>query len=123
MNFLQHIFGTVSAQNYQETDTDDYSDGTLTAQEVQFADKNLLCERMVIDEIDKEGRLLISVSRALRKYFGNDVVDRTIRRLYMRKHRGNCSVKAKQEQVLHAYKPIIDHFFKKKIDSEGGSAL
>ena len=123
MNFLQHIFGTVSAQNYQETDTDDYSDGTLTAQEVQFADKNLLCERMVIDEIDKEGRLLISVSRALRKYFGNDVVDRTIHRLYMRKHRGNCSVKAKQEQVLHAFKPIINEFFKKKKDSEWESAL
>ena len=123
MNFLQHIFGTVSAQNYQETDTDDYNDDTLTAQEVQFADKNLLCERMIIDEIDKEGRLLISVSRALRKYFGNDVVDRTIRRLYMRKHRGNCSVKAKQEQILHAFKPIINEIFKKKKDSEWESAL
>lgn len=123
MNFLQHIFGTVSAQNYQETDTDDYSDCTLTAQEVQFADKNLLCERMVIDEIDKEGRLLISVSRALRKYFGNDVVDRTIHRLYMRKHRGNCSVKAKQEQVLHAFKPIIEHYFKKKKEDNFSDAI
>ena len=123
MNFLQHIFGTVSAQNYQETDTDDYNVGTLTAQEVQFADKNLLCERMIIDEIDKEGRLLISVSRALRKYFGNDVVDRAIHRLYMRKHRGNCSVKAKQEQILHAFKPIINEIFKKKKDSEWESAL
>ena len=123
MNFLQHIFGTVSAQNYEETDTDDYNDSTLTAQEVQFADKNLLCERMIIDEIDKEGRLLISVSRALRKYFGNDVVNRTIRRLYMRKHRGNCSVKAKQEQVLHAFNPLINEFFKQKKDSEFGSHL
>ena len=123
MNFLQHIIGTLTAQNYQETDTDEYNDDTLTAQEVQFADKNLLCERMVIDEIDKEGRLLITVSRALRKYFGNDVVNRTIRRLYMRKHRGNCSVKAKQEQVLHAFKPIINEFFKKKNESDFGSAL
>jgi len=123
MNFLRHIFGTVSAQNYDETDTDDYNDGTLTAQEVQFADKNLLCERMVIDEIDKEGRLLITVSKALRKYFGDDVVNRTIRRLYMRKHRGNCSIKAKQEQVLHSFKPVIDEFFKKKKDSEYGNAL
>ena len=123
MNFLRHIFGTVSAQNYDETDTDDYNDGTLTAQEVQFADKNLLCERMIIDEIDKEGRLLITVSKALRKYFGDDVVNRTIRRLYMRKHRGNCSVKAQREQVLHSFKPLIDEFFKKKKDSEWGSAL
>lgn len=123
MNFLRHILGTVSAQNYEETDTDDYNDGTLTAQEVQFADKNLLCERMVIDEIDKEGRLLITVSRALRKYFGDDVVNRTIRRIYMRKHRGNCSVKAKQEQVLHSFKPVIDEFFKKKKDSEYGNML
>ena len=123
MNFLRHILGTVSAQNYDETDTDDYNDGTLTAQEVQFADKNLLCERMIIDEIDKEGRLLITVSKALRKYFGDDVVDRTIRRLYMRKHRGNCSVKAQQEQVLHSFKPVIEEFFKKKKDSEYGNAL
>ena len=123
MDFLQHILGTVSAQNYEETDTDDYNDGTLTAQDVQFADKNLLCERMIIDEIDKEGRLLITVSRALRKYFGDDVVNRTIRRLYMRKHRGNCSVKAKQEQVLHAFKPVIEEFFKKKKDNDYGNAL
>ena len=123
MDFLRHILGTNLAQNYHEPDTDDYNDGTLTAQEVQFADKNLLCERMVIDEIDKEGRLLITVSKALRKYFGDDVVNRTIRRLYMRKHRGNCSIKAKQEQVLHSFKPVIDEFFKKKKDSEYGNAL
>ena len=123
MNFLRHILGTVSAQNYDETDTDEYNDGTLTAQEVQFADKNLLCERMVIDEIDKEGRLLITVSRALRKYFGDKMVTRTLRRLYMRKHRGNCSVKAKQEQVLHAFKPVIEEFFKKKKDNDYGNAL
>ena len=123
MDFLRHILGTNLAQNYEETDTDDYNDGTLTAQEVQFADKNLLCERMVIDEIDKEGRLLITVSRALRKYFGDKTVTRTIRRLYMRKYRGNCSVKAKQEQVLHAVKPVIDEFFKKKKDSEYGNSL
>ena len=123
MNFQRHILGTVSAQNYDETDTDGYNDDTLTAEEVQFADKNLLCERMIIDEIDKEGRLLITVSRALRKYFGDDVVNRTIRRLYMRKHRGNCSIKAKQEQVLHSFKPLIDEFFKKKKDSEYGNAL
>ena len=123
MNFLRHILGTNLAQNYDETDTDDYNDGTLTAQEVQFADKNLLCERMIIDEIDKEGRLLITVSRALRKYFGDKTVTRTLRRLYMRKHRGNCSVKAKQEQVLHSFKPVIEEFFKKKKDSEYGNAL
>ena len=117
MDILRHIFGTVSAQNYQETDTDDYNDGTETVQEVQLADKNLLCERMIIDEIDKEGRLLITVSKALRKYFGDDVVDRTIRRLYMRKHRNHCSVKAKQEQVLHSFKPVIDYFVKKKDES------
>ena len=39
MDFLRHILGTVSAQNYDETDTDDYNDGTLTAEEVQFAEK------------------------------------------------------------------------------------
>ena len=123
MNFLRHILGTVSAQNYEETDTDDYNDGTLTAQEVQFADKNLLCERMIIDEIDKEGRLLISVSKNLRKYFGDDVVNRTIRRLYVRKHRCNYPIKAKNGQVLHAVKPLIDEFFKQKKNNEYENAL
>ena len=123
MNFLRHIFGTGTAQNYNNSSTVENDNDTLIAQDVQFADKNLLCERMIIDEIDKEGRLLVSVSRALRKYFGDKTVTRTIRRLYMRKHRGNCSVKAKQEQVLHAFKPVIEEFFKKKKNSEYGNAL
>ena len=123
MNFLRHIFGTDLAQNYDDSSTEENDNDTLIAQDVQFADKNLLCERMIIDEIDKEGRLLITVSRALRKYFGDKMVTRTLRRLYMRKHRGNCSVKAKQEQVLHAFKPVIEEFFKKKKDNEYGNAL
>jgi len=32
-------------------------------------------------------------------------------------------IKAKQEQVLHSFKPLIEEFFKKKKDAEWGSAL
>jgi len=36
---------------------------------------------------------------------------------------GNCSVKAKQEQLLKFAKPIIDNFFKKKNEIDFSNAL
>ena len=99
MDLLRHIFGTTISQNYDTTDTDDYNEGTETAQQHDFKDKNLECERHILDEQDREGRLLPLVSKALRSIYGNKTVDRTLRRLYMRRHRDNCSNKAKYDQI------------------------
>ena len=68
------------------------------------------CERHILDEQDREGRLLPLVSKALRSIYGNKTVDRTIRRLYMRRHRDNCSNKARYDQI----KKIGKAFFGKE---------
>jgi hypothetical protein len=110
MDILRHIFGTTIPQNYDTTDTDDLFDGTTPAQQQDFKDKNLECERLILDEQDREGRLLPLVSKALRNMYGNKTVDRTLRRLYMRRHRNNCSNKAKYDQI----KKIGKAFFGKE---------
>ena len=107
MSFLRHIFGTGTAQNYDETDTDDYNEGTTLAQEHDFKDKNLECERYILDEQDREGRLLPLVSKALRRMYGSKTVDKTLRRLYMRRHRDHCSNKAKYDQIMKAGKAFF----------------
>ena len=99
MDFLRHILVTTTTQNYDTTETDDYNNGTLTTQQHDFEDKNLQCERHILDEQDREGRVLPLVSKALRNIYGNKTVDRTLRQLYMRRHRDNCSNKAKYEQI------------------------
>ena len=99
MDSLRHILVTTTTQNYDTTETDDYNNGTLTTQQHDFEDKNLQCERHILDEQDREGRVLPLVSKALRNIYGDKTVDRTLRRLYMRRHRDNCSNKAKYEQI------------------------
>ena len=99
MDFLRHILVTTTTQNYDTTETDDYNNGTLTTQQHDFEDKNLQCERHILDEQDREGRVLPLVSKALRNIYGDKTVDRTLRRLYMRRQRDNCSNKAKYEQI------------------------
>ena len=99
MGFWGNIFGTFKAQDYNETSIENFDNDTETAQEHDYKDKNLECERYILDEQDREGRLLPLVSKALRKIYGNKTVDRTLRRLYMRRHRDNCSLKKKYEQI------------------------
>ena len=109
MGFWHDIFGTSRTQDYDEIDTENFDNDTEIAQEHDFKDKNLECERYILDEQDREGRLLPLVSKALRKMYGNKTVDRTLRRLYMRRHREHCSNTAKYEQI----KKIGNAFFGK----------
>ena len=99
MGLLSYIFGTSTPHNYDNYDTDEYDTDTETAQEHDFKSKDLECERYILDEQDREGRLLPLVSKALRNIYGSKTVTRCLRRLYMRRHRNNCSNKAKYEQI------------------------
>ena len=110
MGFLRQLLSTSRAQNYDETSTENFDNDTETSQEHDYKDKNLECERYILDEQDREGRLLPLVSKALRKMYGDKTVERTLRRLYMRRHRDNCSNKKKYEQI----EKIGKAFFGKK---------
>jgi len=99
MGFWHDIFGTSRAQDEQEISTENFDNDTERAQEHDFKDKNLECERYILDEQDREGRLLPLVSKALRNIYGDKTVKRCLRRLYMRRHREHCSNKAKYEQI------------------------
>ena len=99
MGLLSYIFGTTTPHNYDNYDTDEYDTDTETAQELDFKSKDLECERYILDEQDREGRLLPLVSKALRNIYGSKMVTRCLRRLYMRRHRNHCSNKAKYEQI------------------------
>jgi len=110
MGFLGQLLSTFKAQDYDETSIENFDNGTEITQEHDYKDKNLECERYILDEQDREGRLLPLVSKALRKMYGDKTVERTLRRLYMRRHRDNCSNKKKYEQI----EKIGKAFFGKK---------
>ena len=114
MGFWHHIFGTNTLQDDNDYSTDLNDNDTEIAQEHDFKDKNLECERYILDEQDREGRLLPLVSKALRNIYGSKTVTRCLRRLYMRRHRDNCSNKAKYEQI----KKIGNAFFGKDKDDK-----
>jgi len=114
MDFLKHFFSTNTLQDDDNYGTDQNDIDTEIAQEHDFKDKNLECERYILDEQDREGRLLPLVSKALRNIYGDKTVKRCLRRLYMRRHRDNCSNKAKYEQI----KKIGNAFFGKDKDDK-----
>ena len=114
MGLLSYIFGTTTPHSYDNYDTDEYDTDTETAQELDFKSKELECERYILDEQDREGRLLPLVSKALRRIYGDKTVKRCLRRLYMRRHREHCSNKAKYEQI----KKFSDAFFGKDKDDK-----
>jgi len=114
MGFLRHFFSTNTLQDDNDYSTDLNDNDTEIAQEHDFKDKNLECERYILDEQDREGRLLPLVSKALRNIYGDKTVKRCLRRLYMRRHRDNCSNKAKYEQI----KKIGNAFFGKDKDDK-----
>jgi len=126
MNFLRDIISTVLGQNEynynqnqpNDDDLEDY-DSTILGHD----DKNLQCEKQIIQCQITNDRLLGSTSTSLRKKYGNDVVDRAIRRLSQRRKRGKCSRKAELMKIEKLFKPVIETYFNKKKDSEYGNAL
>ena len=114
MGFWHHIFGTNTLQDDDNYSIDENDNDTEIAQEHDFKSKDLECERYILDEQDREGRLLPLVSKALRNIYGDKTVKRCLRRLYMRRHRDNCSNKAKYEQI----KKIGNAFFGKDKDDK-----
>ena len=86
-------------------------------------DKNLQCEKQIIQCQITNDRLLGSTSKSLRKKYGNEIVDRAIQRLSQRRKRGKCSRKAEINQLAKIFKPVIEGYFQKKKESDFGSAL
>ena len=86
-------------------------------------DKNLECEKQIIQCQITNDRLLGSTSTSLRKKYGNDIVNRAIRRLAKRRVRGKCSRTAEINKLSKTFKPIVDNYFNKKKETEWGNAL
>ena len=119
MEILADILRTVLGQN-----EDNYNQNQVEDNQIQgHEDKNLQCEKQIIQCQVTNDRLLGSTSASLRKKYGNDTVDRTIRRLAKRRVRGKCSRKAMLNEITNKFKPVIDHYWKKKKDAEWGNAL
>ena len=126
MDFLRDIMKTVLGQyedsynqnQVNDSDLEDY-DSTILGHD----DKNLQCEKQIIQCQITNDRLLGSTSTSLRKKYGNDIVDRTIKRLSKRRIRGRCSRKAEIEKISKVFKPVIDQYFKKADESFSKGAL
>ena len=101
-----------------DSDLEDY-DRTILGQD----DKNLQCEKQIIQCQITNDRLLGSTSKSLRKKYGNDVVNRAIQRLSQRRKRGKCSRQAEINQLAKVFKPVFDLYFKKADESFSKGAL
>ena len=128
MELLKDIIETVLGHNEDNTETEAESIETS----LTLDDKNSTIEREIIKCQRKNGRLLPTTSKALRKKYGRltmfgwyscPEVDRAIQRLAKRRYRGHCSVKAEDEKVARTIKPIIDQIFKKKEEEYNHMAL
>ena len=86
-------------------------------------DKNLQCEKQIIQCQITNDRLLGSTSKSLRKKYGDETVNRAIQRLSQRRKRGKCSRKAEINKLSKTFKPLIEYFFKKKDESFSNGAL
>ena len=119
MEILEDILRTVLGQNVDNNNQNLANDSTIQGHD----DNNLQCEKQIIQCQITNDRLLGSTSTSLRKKYGNDIVNRAIRRLAKRRTRGNCSRKAEIETTTKFLKPIIDHYFQKKNDDWNSMAL
>jgi len=126
MDILRDILETVlrqngdnDNQNLAESSRIQPNDSTIQGHD----DDNLQCEKQIIQCQVTNDRLLGSTSTSLRKKYGNDIVDRSIRRLAKRRVRGKCSRTAEINKLSKTFKPIIEHYFKKKDESFLNSAL
>jgi len=126
MDFLRDIAETILGQNgdndnqnQPESSRIQPNDSTIQGHD----DDNLQCEKQIIQCQVTNDRLLGSTSTSLRKKYGNDIVNRAIRRLAKRRVRGKCSRTAEINKLSKTFKPIIEHYFKKKDESFLNSAL
>lgn len=112
MKIIEDIISTIMGQ-YEDNDNENIENFN----EIQgHEDKNLECEKKIIQCQITNDRLLGSTSTSLRKKYGNGVVDRAIQRLAQRRKRGKCSRKAEMEKYSKLFKPLVDMYFKKKND-------
>ena len=126
MDFLTDILRTIQGQS-----EDSYNQNLAESSKIQghdneiqgHDDDNLQCEKQIIQCQVTNDRLLGSTSTSLRKKYGNDIVDRSIRRLAKRRIRGKCSRKAEINKLSKTFKPIFESYFKKKSEHEFGNAL
>ena len=126
MNFLEDIMRTVLGQNedsYNQNLAESYENQVDDSTIKGHDDDNLQCEKQIIQCQITNDRLLGSTSTSLRKKYGNEIVNRTIRRLAKRRVRGKCSRTAEINKLAKTFKPIIDQYFKKKDESFSNSAL
>ena len=119
MNILEDIMRTVLGQNEDSDNQNLAESNTIQGHD----DDNLQCEKQIIQCQVTNDRLLGSTSTSLRKKYGNDIVNRAIRRLAKRRVRGKCSRTAEINKLSKNFKPIIDQYFKKKDESFSNGAL
>ena len=126
MKILEDIIRTILGQNeynYNNFDQDDSDLEPYDSTILGHDDKNLQCEKQIIQCQITNDRLLGSTSKSLRKKYGNDTVNKAIQRLSKRRIRGKCSRKAEINKLAKTFKPIIDQYFKKKDESFSNGAL
>jgi len=126
MNFLEDIMRTVLGQ-YEDSDNqnlaESYENQGDDSTILRHDDKNLACEKLIIQCQVTNDRLLGSTSTSLREKYGKDIVDRAIRRLAKRRIRNHCSRKAEIEKLSKTLKPIFETYFKKKSEHEFGNGI
>ena len=126
MDILRDILETVLRQNGDSINqnlAESYENQVHDTEIQANDDKNLQCEKQIIQCQVTNDRLLGSTSKSLRKKYGNDIVDRSIRRLAKRRVRGKCSRTAEINKLSKTFKPIFESYFKKKSEHEFGNAI
>ena len=126
MDFLTDILSTIQRQSEDSYNQNlaEFSKTQANDNQIQgHDDDNLQCEKQIIQCQITNDRLLGSTSKSLRKKYGDETVNRTIRRLAKRRVRNHCSRKAEIEKLSKTFKPIFETYFKKKSEHEFGNAL
>ena len=126
MDFLADILRTIQGQNEDNYNQNQVESSKTQANDNQIQghdDDNLQCEKEIIQCQITNDRLLGSTSTSLRKKYGNEIVNRAIRRLAKRRVRGKCSRTAEINKLSKTFEPVIESFFKKKSKHEFGNAL
>ena len=126
MKILEDIKRTILGQNEYNYNQNLAESSKILANDSTILghdDKNLLCEKQIIECQVTNDRLLGSTSKSLRKKYGNDIVDRAIQRLSQRRKRGKCSRKAEINKIAKMLEPVIEKYLKKKKELEYGNTL
>ena len=126
MDILRDILDTILGQNEQSDNQNQVESNKIQGHDNEIQghdDKNLACEKQIIQCQITNYRLLGSTSTSLRKKYGNEIVNRAIRRIAKRRLRGKCSRTAEINKLSKTFKPIIDNYFKKKDESFLNGAL